>query len=433
MNEAIYVIAAALSPAVALVLSAAWKRTGWVAGAALTACSLGFLAARPFDAVPLLALSAWCAAGLAYGAYLELGVSSAGSAVIQKRAKSRSLRAELEKKLARAKDEWAKTQKEQKRALAIYTAIKSLSETLDINSIRSRLESCVRDYLELDGFALYLQDMHDAQNLQLVAKQNLDSSQLGDWTHLRSCVEKSGHDFSSPFILDGASAAGFSPIFHMSEFVGYLAAVFPDSVKETSARQELLARMQHFGSEIAFALKRVRLFQEVEWLSQIDGLTGVYRRSVLDERLREETMRARTFKTTYCLMILDIDHFKKLNDNYGHQFGDLVLRRIGEILKSSVYETDFVARYGGEEFAILLPRAELSGVLRKAEVIRSRVEKENFMQGLETVKVTISIGTAHFSRDGNSPAEIIAGADRALYAAKERGRNRIIDAAMLGY
>lgn len=349
----------------------------------------------------------------------------------RKRSKVRLLRAELEKKLFKEKNEWANTRKEQKRTLAVYTAIKSLSETLDIGSVRERLSTCIRDCLDLDEFALYLQDMHNVQNLRLVVKRNLENSGLGDSGRLRLAVEKSGHDFSSPCILNmEQSSSGAVPIRHMNEFIGCLVAKFPPSVSGDAARQELLARMHHFGEEIAFALKRVMLFQEVEWLSRIDGLTGVCRRNVLDERLKEEHMRAQTFKTTYCFIILDIDHFKKVNDTYGHQFGDFVLSRIGELLKSSVYETDFVARYGGEEFAIILPRADPDGVLRKAEMIRLKVENENFVQGLETVNTTISIGIAHYPRDGSTPEEVVSQADAALYAAKEQGRNRIVDMKM---
>jgi len=147
--------------------------------------------------------------------------------------------------------------------------------------------------------------------------------------------------------------------------------------------------------------------------------------------LREETVRARTFKTTFGLMLLDIDHFKQLNDRYGHPFGDAVLKRVGEVLNESVYETDFVARYGGEEFVVLLPRADPAGVLRKAEVIRQAIEAQVFTLALETIRVTASIGIAHFPRDAQSPEELIAQADAAMYAAKAQGRNCVVDRSVL--
>jgi diguanylate cyclase (GGDEF)-like protein len=130
-------------------------------------------------------------------------------------------------------------------------------------------------------------------------------------------------------------------------------------------------------------------------------------------------------------MIADIDHFKRLNDTYGHQFGDAVLKRVAQLLKAGVYETDFVGRYGGEEFGIVLPRADSAGLLRKAETIRSRIAAETFSQGLEKVKLTVSIGIAHFPRDGAGPDELVAAADKALYAAKEGGRDRVVDAGSI--
>ena len=144
------------------------------------------------------------------------------------------------------------------------------------------------------------------------------------------------------------------PIHDSGELVGYFYARLPKDQEP----QALLAKAKIFAAETSLAFRRVKLFQEMEQLSQVDGLTGVFRRGAFDEKLREETLRARTFKTTYSLLMLDIDHFKRLNDRYGHPFGDQVLRRIGEILQGSVYETDFVARYGGEEFVLIMPRAE---------------------------------------------------------------------------
>jgi len=104
---------------------------------------------------------------------------------------------------------------------------------------------------------------------------------------------------------------------------------------------------------------------------------------------------------------------------------------VAQLLKDGVYETDFVGRYGGEEFGIVLPRADSAGVLRKAETIRARIEAEVFSQGLEKVRLTVSIGIAHFPRDGRAPEEIVGRADAALYAAKEGGRNRVLDAVNL--
>ena len=213
------------------------------------------------------------------------------------------------------------------------------------------------------------------------------------------------------------------PIFESDKLIGYFYARIP---KDADA-EAMLTRAQTFVEEISFAFRASSCSRR--WRSSRWWTARAFRRRVLDERLAEEVVRAQTFKTSFCLMLLDIDKFKTLNDTYGHQFGDEVLRRVGEILRGSVYETDFVARYGGEEFAILLPRAEPAGVLRKAEALRKAIESAAFDLAMQRVKVTIALGIAHYPRDGQTADAIVRQADRALYHAKDTGRNRAVDVA----
>jgi len=179
--------------------------------------------------------------------------------------------------------------------------------------------------------------------------------------------------------------------------------------------------------EISPLIKRVYLFNKVDSLSLKDGLTGLYRRGVFNEKMDEEIIRARNFRHILGLMMIDIDHFKNINDTYGHPAGDEILKGIARIVKNCVYETDFVARYGGEEFAIIMPRAERNGSFRKANFIRESVEKEKFKTGLIDIKVTISIGIAYYPDDALTKQDLIEKADKALYFSKENGRNRVTD------
>ena len=208
---------------------------------------------------------------------------------------------------------------------------------------------------------------------------------------------------------------------------GEVLGLFYAKIPHGTNSEEFLRNSKIFAGEIAFAFRRLKLFQDVENLSRIDGLTGAHRRGEFEERLRHEVVRARTFKTTVGILMLDIDHFKNLNDRYGHPFGDQVLKKVGEILNASVYETDFVARYGGEEFVVILPRAEPAGALRKAETIRAAIEAEKFSIAFETISISVSIGISHFPRDAFDPMALVAEADRALYEAKSRGRNQVVD------
>jgi len=332
---------------------------------------------------------------------------------------------EMAERLAQLKKEGSQGEAEQKRAQAMYGIIKGLSEALDWETMRPKLEQAIHQLLGLDEFALYVSDMRFENTMHPLVKRRLVGSVGGAWESLRSFLEGKKLSMQEPHLLPPPQGSIVIPVHHGAELVGFLFGRLPPG----GDGSQFLERARQFGEEIAFALKRVRLFQEVERLSELDGLTGVYRRVIWDQRLKEEVVRSKTFKTTFCVLLLDIDHFKRLNDTYGHQFGDAVLRKVGEVLRKSVYDTDFVARYGGEEFGVLLPRADSSGVVVKAERVRTNIEKESFVLGLETIKVTVSIGVAHFPRDGQTPDEVVAQADRALYAAKASGRNRVVDIA----
>ncbi|MCX7641144.1 MAG: GGDEF domain-containing protein [Elusimicrobiales bacterium] len=177
--------------------------------------------------------------------------------------------------------------------------------------------------------------------------------------------------------------------------------------------------------EIGSSLKKIYLFEMTENMSQKDGLTGLFRRSIFAEKLEEEIIKAKNFKHTVGVMMIDIDHFKYINDTYGHQVGDEVLREVANILKENVYETDFVARYGGEEFAVIMPRAQIEGSSRKANHIRETIGFRRIRAGLVDIKVTVSIGIAYYPYDAISSQELIEKADKALYFSKENGRNRV--------
>jgi len=126
------------------------------------------------------------------------------------------------------------------------------------------------------------------------------------------------------------------------------------------------------------------------------------------------------------LLLTDIDHFKKVNDTYGHPTGDEVLRRVAAILKASARKIDITARYGGEEFAIVLEGTDRAGAFQLAERIRQEVAQQGFSSPQGPFKATLSIGVASYPDDAREKAEIIARADQSLYAAKHGGRNRTV-------
>jgi diguanylate cyclase (GGDEF)-like protein len=162
--------------------------------------------------------------------------------------------------------------------------------------------------------------------------------------------------------------------------------------------------------------------EELERLSASDSLTGLSNRRILTQRLSEELLRAQRHKHTFTVLMLDVDHFKKYNDAYGHPAGDEVLRKVASILRNCTRAGDCTARYGGEEFAVLLSGKGGDTALQLAERIRERVAAEEFVGG----KVTISGGIAEFPIHGHTAEAVISSADEALYEAKHQGRNRVV-------
>ncbi|TBR21864.1 GGDEF domain-containing protein [bacterium] len=416
-----------LMPPAALWLSGptrAWG--GWACSAATALVWLAGL-----FLVPGAERLRWAAAGASsLGACLWAGIvvqRNAGEAVrlSEALAQRRATAAALTKGLAAAKSRSKDVEVEQREVHALYGMVKGMAEVMTWDGVRPKLEAAVEQYLRVEEFAVYVVEQKASDAMRLLARRRLSGSPGATWDTLSRWMQENAVAMTVARVVDKPERAVAVPIFESEKLIGYFYARIP---READA-EAMLMRAQTFVEEISFAFRRIKLFQEVEKFSLVDGLTGAYRRRVLDERLAEEVVRAQTFKTTFCLMLLDIDKFKNLNDSYGHQFGDEVLSRVGEILRGSVYETDFVARYGGEEFAILLPRAEPAGVLRKAEALRKAIETASFELAMQRVSVTISLGIAHYPRDGAAADAIVRQADRALYHAKDTGRNRVVDVA----
>lgn len=157
----------------------------------------------------------------------------------------------------------------------------------------------------------------------------------------------------------------------------------------------------------------------------IDQLTQLPNRMAYDERIKQEYARWKRYHPTLIIMVWDIDYFKKVNDTYGHQAGDKVLKVVADLLQNNLRETDFIARFGGEEFVGLMPETTLGGGFKIADKIRSAIEKLEFHYRGSNVKVTISCGISLFM-ENDTPETAFNRADKALYQAKDEGRNRCV-------
>ncbi|MDC0709425.1 diguanylate cyclase [Stigmatella sp. ncwal1] len=164
---------------------------------------------------------------------------------------------------------------------------------------------------------------------------------------------------------------------------------------------------------------------ELQQLSVLDGLTQLHNHRYFQERLREEFRCAQRYDDALCLILLDLDFFKEINDRHGHPVGDTVLCEVARILQQSVRETDIVARYGGEEFAVLLPRTHLVGAITVAERVWKGVSSQP-MGPERALHITASLGVSGFPhRTVLTPEQLLLTADEALYRAKREGRNRV--------
>jgi len=169
---------------------------------------------------------------------------------------------------------------------------------------------------------------------------------------------------------------------------------------------------------------------ELEYVATHDGLTGLYNHRTFHVMLEDELQRSQRHKHAFSLLMLDVDHFKQINDTYGHQAGDAILRGLGTLLMAQVRNIDRICRYGGEEIMVILPETRVEGAMEIAERILKAVEAQEFDVGEDSPKfITISIGVASHPLHAKTVHDFVRAVDTALYVSKENGRNRISLAA----
>ena len=200
-------------------------------------------------------------------------------------------------------------------------------------------------------------------------------------------------------------------------------------------KEEDLARVEVLSAYLVLLIKKIKLYETVKELAIVDELTQVFVRHHFMERLEEELKRSIRFKLPLTVLMLDIDLFKRYNDEFGHLVGDATLKDVAELLKRNLRRVDLVGRYGGEEFVVAMPETRVMNAAEVAERIRSNIARHDFQVYNDKTKVTVSQGIAVF--DGETVAdsetadtkaivaELIRMADEAMYKAKEEGRNRV--------
>lgn len=240
-----------------------------------------------------------------------------------------------------------------------------------------------------------------------------------------------GSDFSQYFTDPGKARAAYQEAFTK----GIVRNLPLTLVHESGKLTDVLYNASVFHDErgevagvltVARDITEHKRAEQAEEMSRHDGLTNLYNHSTFNALLEEEAMRTLRFNRQVSLLMLDIDHFKDVNDTYGHRAGDIALKSLSDLLMDESRAVDRVCRYGGEEFAVILPETDAGAAMQIAERLRAAINQQPFdIGGGKTISITVSIGVATYPQQVDSSAAFINAADGALYGAKHAGRNRV--------
>jgi diguanylate cyclase (GGDEF)-like protein len=213
------------------------------------------------------------------------------------------------------------------------------------------------------------------------------------------------------------------PLVYERDVLGMVVLLFEKTNTLGTHEIELLAVL---GNQAATSIANAKLYEEIERLAVTDGLTGLFNHRHFQETLAQEFNRLERFSEPISLLIIDIDHFKKINDTYGHPVGDAVLKKVSGIIRKTIRNIDIPARYGGEEFAVILLGTDTNGALKMAERLRKFIADARFSSEQNAFNVTVSIGMSTHAREMKKKEDLVEQADKALYHAKRTGRNRSV-------
>jgi diguanylate cyclase (GGDEF)-like protein len=229
------------------------------------------------------------------------------------------------------------------------------------------------------------------------------------------------------YTAGGHDAGGHlcTPLVAQGEVIGllYLEGIAAEPASR-EAQQHLVTRI---AEQMALALSNVQLRETLRRQSIVDPLTGLFNRRFMDETLRRELIRSERKAVGLALIMLDLDHFKRLNDTFGHDAGDAMLKGVAQVMRQNVRESDLACRFGGEEMMVILPECDTATAMERAEKIRRAIAALDVQHGGRTLgTVTASLGVAVSTEPGQSAETLLHAADQALYQAKHRGRNCVV-------
>jgi diguanylate cyclase (GGDEF)-like protein len=316
----------------------------------------------------------------------------------------------------------------------ISTAIRS---SLELPSVLQTTVNEVGQALGAQSSALCVEGEHGQTSLTTCYFRDGEdddddkrAEMLGDidaiGVRLRGRMKTYVHDGSSDALDTDMPPVAAVPVIYHDRTMGVLLVTSDNPQRVWQDNEVMLLRT--VADQVAVAVNHARLFQQMQHQALTDGLTGCFNRRFFEIQLERDLHLATRMRQPVSLILLDIDHFKRVNDTHGHDAGDAALRILANALREELRGVDTAARYGGEEFAIILPQAGPEGAQVVAERLRSRIERTQ-VPGVGCI--TASLGVATFPGDASSRELLVTSADRALYQAKRTGRNRVCSTADL--
>lgn len=320
----------------------------------------------------------------------------------------------------------------------LYEAAQALGQGLDLDSVKGKVLEILGRLVPYDIASLFLWD-DVGQVLRAVDGRPEENPfrgrcfQLGEATvgeaaerRVVKVIPDSSVDPRIPSEAEEFHPASLvvAPMVTEEKLVGALVVGAGQPGRYSEEHVRLLTI---FAAQAGAALHRAVRYQETRQLAITDSKTGVYNYRFFYERLVDEIRRHEAREKPFSLIFVDVDYLKGINDRFGHQVGDEVLKQVAALIRDNIRETDEAARYGGEEFVVLLPNAAGEESLAVAERIRRAVETHDFVSqyGFGPVKVTVTAGVATYPEHATQPDELIFRADEAMYYGKHRGRNRV--------
>ena len=322
-----------------------------------------------------------------------------------------------------------------KRLSQIESRINTVGGIDEFLTVRQSIVSLIQDYIaqvsgEREEAAAFIREIgkrlievesHILDSLPYAKDMLRDNNEFNDMLEMQFQGLRENVDFSKSLA-------------ELKEAVISSLTFIQDAIREK--REKDSARMTAVDERMGTLKKTINLMKEevssakqraheLEKEILVDPLTGVYNRRAYDKRIKEELQRFIRYGRPFSIIILDVDHFKSVNDLYGHAVGDLCLKEIIIRVQPLLRESDFLARFGGEEFVVLLPETERKGAGEAAEKIRQCIEKTEFLHRGDKVAITISLGVTQVTADDQTPESLFTRVDQALYRAKNDGRNRV--------